>query len=77
MIPEYANTGSIEVRLIEECAELIQALCKVARFGPINGQHDNLAHLLAEAQDLRRLIEEWSTNPTPLPSTQPTIKDKP
>lgn len=65
MKAEYANTGTIEVRLIEECAELIQALCKVARFGPINGQHDNLAHLLEEVQDLRRLIQEQAQFPSP------------
>jgi hypothetical protein len=39
--PKYAEIGSLEIRLIEECSELIKILCKVQRFGWNNSHPDN------------------------------------
>lgn len=53
---------SCEDQLIEECAELIQALSKLKRFGytavdPFTGkQYDNIKQCLAEIKDVKESI---------------------
>lgn len=61
---------SPEDQLIEECSELIKALCKLKRFGkkakdPITGiEYDNLAEARAEISDVKKSIHnclvKWS-----------------
>lgn len=56
--PIYKGVGSPVVRLIEECAELQKALCKVQRFGwtnynPVNGpDRTNLIEVKEEIDDV-------------------------
>lgn len=54
--------GNVEDRLIEECSELIQALCKAKRFGfdshhPDRPQNTNLTEIRGEIMDVRDFIE--------------------
>lgn len=52
-------------RVIEECAEVIQACTKILRFGPDDHHPDdpdeisNLVRLRAELSDLRATLEEF------------------
>ena len=39
--PKYKEIGTPETKVIEECSELIQALCKAGRFGWFNYHPDN------------------------------------
>lgn len=60
--PEYAHIGDIETRVIEECAEVIKALCKVQRFGwfsyhPVTNI-SNLSEVIFEIQDLEKVLKE-------------------
>ena len=59
MKAKYAEIGSINVRCIEECAELIHILCKVERFGLENFHPDNEVKnwqlVLQEIEDVERL----------------------
>jgi len=57
--PNYVNIGSNTIKLIEECGELIQAVCKGDRFGWQNKYPDkdsptNLEILEYEFEDLIR-----------------------
>jgi hypothetical protein len=47
--PKYKNTGTEEDKLIEECSELIKAICKARRFG-----YDNF-HPLSTPEDTNRV----------------------
>ena len=38
--PRFANIGSPSIKVIEECSELIQAICKAERFGYLNHHPD-------------------------------------
>lgn len=53
---------------IEECAEVIQSITKIMRFGMVNGGYDNKARLETEIGQLNymlwRLSEEWELNET-------------
>ena len=62
MDPKYKDIGDIETRVIEECSEVIQALCKVQRFGwdnfnPLTNQ-SNLGKVWDEIQDLENVLSE-------------------
>lgn len=56
--------GKPEDRLIEECAEVIQAITKIKRFG-INGHHPdrpgttNKYDVIREIKDLKRAIDDY------------------
>lgn len=60
MDPRYVHIGEIEDRVIEECSELIQVLCKIKRFG-YDSHHPttkerNRDLLLAEISDVNFVI---------------------
>ena len=63
---EYAKIGKCEDRVIEECGELIQAICKAKRFGltkhhPQRSVHfTNLKHILAEIEDVQNILKEYA-----------------
>lgn len=55
--PEYKNVGDPAMRLVEECSELIKAVCKGQRFGwgnhhPDCPDIDNLQDVDAEMTDV-------------------------
>jgi hypothetical protein len=61
--PRYSQVGDVPTRTIEECSELIQALCKVRRFGMFNYNPDtpgttNMQQVLYEVEDVRRVLKE-------------------
>ena len=62
--PRYAQIGEPAEKLIEECAELIKALCKARRFGWLNHHPEkplsltNLQEVLLEIQDVRLRMSE-------------------
>jgi len=61
---KYKNIGSVEDRLIEECSELIQAICKAKRFGydkshPDRLESTNLIEIWDEIMDVQNVIEEF------------------
>lgn len=58
--PEYSHIGTPEAIAMEECSELIQALCKVDRFGwyschPETGKQ-NLSQVLDEINDVESAL---------------------
>ena len=61
--PDFAHIGDPATNLIEECAELIQALTKLQRFGAGSPPYDNRAQVAAEIADVRRRIAEWEDSP--------------
>ncbi|KKL99606.1 hypothetical protein LCGC14_1812750 [marine sediment metagenome] len=61
MKDKYKNIGNIEIRTIEECAEVIHILSKVKRFGwdnfhPIN-KTPNRVLVKHEVDDLRKCLD--------------------
>ena len=61
--PIYKNIGSPEIRAIEECGEVIQAITKGMRFGWFNFHPDrpgssNLIELWMEFEDLKKSIKD-------------------
>lgn len=71
--PEFAHVGGPAVNLIEECAELIQALTKLQRFGPGLPPYDNVAQVRAEIADVQQRISEWLAAPLPASPAQPVV----
>ncbi|NLL97561.1 MAG: hypothetical protein GX227_10685 [Clostridiaceae bacterium] len=62
--PKYENVGDITTRVMEECAEVIQIVCKVQRFG-WNNYHPkdkdktpNWKLVLKEIDDLEKRISQ-------------------
>jgi len=60
--PTYSKIGNIEDRLVEECSELIQAVCKANRFGwrlhHPKTMKSNARQALEEIEDVERCIAE-------------------
>ncbi len=62
--PKYKDIGDPADRLMEECAELIQAICKAKRFGwenwhPDRPKENNLHDVLREIGDVLEAIEKF------------------
>lgn len=62
--PKYRLVGAVEDRVMEECSELIQAICKARRFG-LENYHprdsekvSNRQLILNEIDDVRRVTLE-------------------
>ena len=59
----YKDLGSPETRVIEECSELIQEICKAERFGyfsshPDNPGKTNFERIKSEMDDVVEAIEK-------------------
>jgi hypothetical protein len=62
--PNYINIGEPEDKIIEECAELIQAIIKAKRFGWFNYHPDrpestNYTEVMKEILDVTEAIDRW------------------
>ncbi len=58
---KYNTQGTPEIRVIEECGELIQALCKANRFGwfnwdPRTPECKNIDNVLSEVDDVKSAL---------------------
>lgn len=61
--PKYENVGTPETCLIEECSELIKAICKADRFG-LFAFHcmtgiSNYDAIIEEIADVKKRIEQY------------------
>lgn len=64
MDARYVNIGLPEDKVIEECAEVIQAITKIKRFGLMNYHPDrpesnNKSEVLEEMKDLRAALDRY------------------
>lgn len=60
--PDFKTIGSPEIRLIEECAELIKSISKAQRFGYFSSHPDfieknNIDDILSEMNDVSECIK--------------------
>jgi len=60
--PDFKTIGSPEIRLIEECAELIKSISKAQRFGyfashPDFIENNNMDDILSEKDDVSECIK--------------------
>lgn len=63
MDDKYKNIGEVEDRLIEECSELIQSICKAKRFGwdnfhPDRPNSNNYTEFFNEFMDVTTIGQE-------------------
>lgn len=63
---QYKNIGSLQLRVVEECSELIFAICKAERFGwssfhPNTPNTNNTFNVLHELNDVIILCEQLKT----------------
>ena len=61
--PQYSHIGALDDKVIEECSELIKAICKAKRFG-IDDFHPaklttNRMQILAEMKDVEERIAAY------------------
>lgn len=62
--PEFDQIGTADVKLVEECAELIKAIAKAWRFGwdssnpLIEDSTNNREDVLSEIQDVRGWLDQ-------------------
>ncbi len=64
MSKKYEHIGKPEDRVIEECAEVIHAICKAKRFGIENCHPDtpkicNAQLILSEVEDLEKVLQSY------------------
>lgn len=64
MNTKFAHIGLAEDKVIEECSEVIQAICKIKRFGlynyhPDRPESNNRSEVLQEMADLRFAIDNY------------------
>ena len=64
MNPDFINIGKNEDKVIEECAEVIQAIIKIKRFGLMNfhpnrPKSNNKIEVLSEINDLRLALDNY------------------
>ena len=64
MDARYVNIGLPEDKVIEECAEVIQAITKIKRFGLMNyhperTESNNKMEVFAEMKDLRVALDRY------------------
>lgn len=60
--PRFKNIGSPSIKVIEECSELIKAVCKAERFGYLNHHPDrptrtNRDEIRSEMEDVVEAFE--------------------
>lgn len=75
---QYKSQGPASVRLIEECAEVQQAMTKVLRFGLLNFYPDtnitNREQVLLEMQDVVIAWNDWAREQG-FPTLQLAVED--
>ena len=63
--PEFVHIGSIEDKVVEECAELIKSIMKAKRFGYFNynplvtPSTKNIDNIISEMIDVRDRLKEY------------------
>ena len=64
MNKKYIDIGELDDKVIEECSEVIKAICKIKRFGLLNHHpnfpdKNNLTDVLDEISDLRYALDRY------------------